>query len=321
MNKLIATLLSFFIYVNSSFAFSNNDVPDEFKVTEHWLSFTTSFDIETKTHRLGTLYRKLLSFVLTYEFYDPLDNKLATARSRFFSLTAHFDVYDHNDNLLGVAEEKIFTFFPTFDIYASDASTKLARAKMNFWGTTFTIYDPRTDQEMATMHRSFLRLKNDWSITITNRPLFMQRNIDPRLLMTVIAFQGDRETWQKEKDQDDRDKNRYKRSIVKLSDQASDVTTYQLGQFLANIDAVSRQEGLNTIKEPDQKSLEAIAKELEENYKKTQATSDSDETSQEQISSFTEYCLNVVQSNDVSDSKKKAILLLLKMRLQSEATR
>ena len=319
MNKLLVAFFSLFMYVNSSFALSNIDVPDEFSVTEHWLSLTTSYDIETKTQKLGTLYRKLFSFLLTYEFFDPLDNKLATARSKFFSFTAHFDVYDADDILLGFAEEKIFTFFPTFDIYGSDASTKLARANMNFWGTTFTIYDPRTDQEMATMHRSFLRFKNDWSISITNRLLFNQANIDPRLMMTVIAFQGDRETWKKMEEDRDRDRKKNLKSAANLSDQASDVTPYQLNLFLEKIAATSRQEGLDSVKEPSPSSLEPIAKELENNYKSRQVKDDSMETSQEQISHFTDYCLNLVQSDDIPDTKKKAILSLLKMRLESEA--
>src|SRR5258708_35511011 len=155
MKKIIVTLFSLFIFISSNAAYSNDEVPNEFNITEHWISLTTSFDIETKTHKLGTLYRKFLSLLLTYEFFDPFDNKMATARSKFFSFTAHFDIYDSNDRLLGVAEERLFSFFPTFDIYASDASTKLAKAAMNFWGTTFTIYDPATDQEMAIMHRSF----------------------------------------------------------------------------------------------------------------------------------------------------------------------
>ena len=216
-------------------------------------------------------------------------------------------------------KEKIFTFFPTFDIYGSDASTKLARANMNFWGTTFTIYDPRTDQEMATMHRSFLRFKNDWSISITNRLLFNQANIDPRLMMTVIAFQGDRETWKKMEEDRDRDRKKNLKSAANLSDQASDVTPYQLNLFLEKIAATSRQEGLDSVKEPSPSSLEPIAKELENNYKSRQVKDDSMETSQEQISHFTDYCLNLVQSDDIPDTKKKAILSLLKMRLESEA--
>ena len=318
MNKLLVTFLSCLIYINSSFALSNNDIPDEFSVTEHWISLTTSYDIETPTRKIGTLYRKFFSFLLTYEFFDPFDNKLAIARSRFFSFTAHFDVYDPNENLLGMAEEKTFTFFPTFDIYASDASTKLAKAKMNFWGTTFTIYDPVSNQEMAVMHRSFLRLKNDWDIRITNRSLFMQKNIDPRVLMTVIAFQGDRENWKAQESNINKNKNKKIKPVSSLAEQVSDVTPQQLNMLLEKIDTISKNEGLDSVKKPDQNALETIANELENNFNSTQSNDDSTETSQEKISSFTDYCLNLVQSSSVPDSKKKAIIYLLKMRLESE---
>lgn len=318
MNKLLVTLLSFFIFINSSFALSNAEIPDEFSVTEHWISLTTSFDIETPTRKLGTLYRKFFSFLLTYEFFDPLDNKLATARAKFFSFNAHFDVYDTNDHLIGVAEEKIFTFFPTFNIYANDASTKLARAKMNFWGTAFTIYDPETNQPIATMHRPFFRLKNDWTISITNRSLFMQKNIDPRVLMTVIAFQGDRENWKREQDKRDSDNNNIHAARA-LSDQSTDVTPEQLKMVLKNINAISKKEGLTTLKEPPQDSLDAIANELENNYNDIQASDDENETSQEKMSRFTNYCLNLIQSDTVPGEKKQAIIYLLKMRLAGEA--
>ena len=95
MKKIIASLLSLLLCVNSCFALSNYDIPDEFNITERWISLTTAFDIETPTQKLGTLYRKFFSLLPTYEFFDPYDNKIATARSSLSSLTAHFDIYDN----------------------------------------------------------------------------------------------------------------------------------------------------------------------------------------------------------------------------------
>jgi len=304
-------LLSLLLFISSNTVRANDEVPNEFSITEHWISLTTSFDIETKTHKLGTLYRKFFSFLLTYEFFDPFDNKMATARSKFFSFTAHFDIYDRNERLLGVAEEKIFTFFPAFDIYASDASTKLARASMNFWGTTFTIYDPVTNLEMAIMHRSFFRLKNDWRITITNRELFERKHIDFRVLMTVLAFQGDRESWEKDR----RDNDSRRRSLASSTEAASVVSNDEVKVLLEKIAASGKQSGLDHVQKPDPKTLEQIAIELESNYN-MQANNDGEQTSQERLSSFVDYCLNLIESNDISDAKKKAILYLLKMRLE-----
>ena len=313
MKKIIATLFSLFLFINVNSTYAADEVPAEFDITEHWISLTTSFDIETKTHKLGTLYRKFFSFLLTYEFFDPFDNKMATARAKFFSFTAHFDIYDRNDRLLGSAEERMFSFFPTFDIYASDASTKLAKASMNFWGTTFTIYDPTTDQEMAIMHRSFFRLKNDWNIKITNRALFERKNIDFRVLMTVLAFQGDRENWEK----DSRNNNNFKglNNGVSSEDAASVVTDNEVNQLQQKIAAVSKQASLANVQKPDQKTLEHIATELEDNYKNTQVNNDVNQTSQEKLSSFIDYSLSLIESKDVPAEKKKAILYLLKMRL------
>lgn len=307
MKKLVATLFSILLYVNSSFALSNNDIPDEFNITQHWISLTSAYDIGTKTEKLGTLYQKFFSLLLTYEFFDPSDNKLATARAKFFSLTAHFDVYDNNESLLGVAEEQFLAFYPTFDIYAKDASTKLANAQMNFWGTTFSIYDPETSQEMATIHRSFFSVKNDWTFTVTNRPLLNKKNIDPRVLLTVIAFQGDREYWET---------LMVSGKSLKAKDKTSKASSQQINTMLEKINTIYKQEGFTDSVNFDTTLLETIANELENNYINYQTNSSVNQTNQEKVSSFMDYCFTLVQSNGIPNSKKKAILHLLKMRLK-----
>lgn len=308
MKNAFAILFSLLLGINTSFALSNTEIPDEMYIKEHWISLTTSYDIETKTRKLGTLYRKFFSLLLTYEFFDPFDNKLAYARSKFFSLTAHFDVYDNYENFIGSADEKLFAFFPTFDIYGADGYTKLAKASMNFWGTTFTIYDPVTDREMATLYRPFFRLKNDWTFNITNRALFNKKGIDSRVLMTVIAFQGDREYWE------NNNQNNL-RAIAKKSTRAHEVTSEQVQQILEKIAVMSKQEGLDNTKNPDPKMMDVVAHELEEGYNTMHAASES-QTSQEKLTSFSEYCLNLVQENAISSEKKKTILFLLKSRLE-----
>ncbi|HIF0223608.1 TPA: hypothetical protein ACXYKD_000507 [Legionella anisa] len=312
MKKVIAILFSSLIAINTSFALGNTEIPDEMYIKEHWISLTTSYDIETKTRKLGTLYRKFLSLLLTYEFFDPFDNKLAYARSKFFSLTAHFDVYDNYENFIGSADEKLFAFFPTFDVYGQDGYTKLAKASMNFWGTTFTIYDPVTDREMATLYRPFFRLKNDWTFNITDRALFNQKEIDSRVLMTVIAFQGDREYWEST----NRD---YLRGVTKKSPQANEVTSEQVNELLEKIAAASKQEGLDNIGNPDPKMMDAVANELEESYKKLHVPDESTQTSKEKLDTFTEYCLSLAQSKALTYEKRKAILFLLKARLEGAA--
>ena len=36
-------------------------LPSEFSVTERWISWTTTFDVETNQQKFGTINRKLLS--------------------------------------------------------------------------------------------------------------------------------------------------------------------------------------------------------------------------------------------------------------------
>ncbi|KTD05645.1 hypothetical protein Lgor_0130 [Fluoribacter gormanii] len=309
MKNAIAVLFSLLIGINTSFALTNTKIPDEMYIKEHWISLTTSYDIETKTRKLGTLYRKFFSLLLTYEFYDPFDNKLAYARSKFLSLTAHFDVYDNYENFIGAADERLFAFFPTFDIYGQDGYTKLAKASMNFWGTTFTIYDPVTDKEMATLYRPFFRLKNDWTFNITNRALFNQKEIDSRVLMTVIAFQGDREYWESTH----RDSLK---ALTKKSNQENEVTSEQVSRLLEQIATLRKQEGIENVKNPDPKMMDVVAIELEHNYRKIRATDEPTQENQEKLAAFADYCLTLVQSNTLTNEKKNTILFLLKTRLE-----
>lgn len=308
MKKIIPALLSLLLCVNSCNALANYDIPDEFYITEHWISLTTAFDIESPTQKMGTLYRKFFSLLPTYEFLDPSENKIATARSSLFSLTAHFDIYDNQEALLGAADEEFFAFYPTFDIYGKDSNTKLAYAQMNFWGTTFTIYDPESGQEMATMHRPYLRLKNDWTFNVTDRHLLMKKNIDPRVLLTVIAFQGDKEYWEKTKSVKSLDVYRQKAAA----------TPQQINLILEKINKLSQNEKINNNINADPATLEAIANELELDYKNTDVKYSKNLTNQEMVTAFTDYCLNVAQSDTVSATKKKAILHLLKMRLEDK---
>lgn len=169
-------------------------VPNEFTVKERWLSWTTDFDIETKQFKLGYVHRKLFSLAIEYDLHEMDDSLLAKARMRWFSWGATFDVEDNFEIPLGRVEEKIFTFFPTFEII-SPKNEVLAIAKMNFWGTTYTLRDPVTSEPLATLSRPFFRLKDNWTAKIVNPELFHQKQIDPRLFIILMAFQTDRDTW------------------------------------------------------------------------------------------------------------------------------
>ena len=309
MKKIVMSLLFLFLAVNVTIASSTSSLPEEVSVREHWISLTKSYDIETKTQKLGTLYRRFFSLLLTYDFYDPMDVKTATAKARFFSFGAHLDIYDQTDTFIGGVEEKIFTFFPTFVVLAADSSTKLARAEMNFWGTKFYIYDTVTNQEMAIMSRSFFRFKNDWTIHVTNSDLLNQKNIDPRVLMTVLAVQGEIEDWKNDQ------QNNYSLNAKNANSQQSEAN--ELGALTQQIEALAVKEGLDKLEKPSQESLEALAIELDQAFNAAnQATDNQNQSNQERVNAFTSYCLNLVSSNDLADIKKKAILTLLNLRLQ-----
>lgn len=309
MKRIIMSVLFLFIAVNSSSANTSFSLPGEVFVHEHWISLTRSYDIETKTHKLGTLYRRFFSLLLTYDFYDPMDVKTATAKARFFSFGAHLDIYDQTDTFIGGVKEKIFTFFPTFEILAPDSSTKLARAEMNFWGTKFYIYDPVTHQEMAIMSRSFFRFKNDWTINVTNRALLDQKSIDSRVLMTVLAVQGEIEYWKK----DDQNDGSLKAKTAKVQQSQSD----QYDGLSQHIKTLNIKEGLNKLEKPDQETLEALTDELDQGFNaEYPLIDDPNQSNAERVKAFTSYCLNLVSSQDMPDTKKKAILTLLNLRLQ-----
>lgn len=170
------------------------EVPSKFFVKQHWFSLTNTFDIETNDRKFGTVHRKLLSLTPQYLFFDVNNELHAKAKMRFFRLGATFDIFDMNDQPMGKVDEQIFTFFPTFDFYRADGYLA-AEAKLNFWGTKYTVKDPQTQEVIAYLWRSFFRLKDDWSVDIVNPSHFFEKQIDPRMFILVMVFQTDRDYW------------------------------------------------------------------------------------------------------------------------------
>lgn len=176
-----------------------NGLPLQFFVKQHWFSWTNTFDIESKDSKYGVVHRKLFSWTPEYHFYDLHEQVQAKAKMSFFSFGAVFDITDGFDYPLGKVEERIFTFFPTFDIYRPDGY-HVAKASLNFWGTTYTVMDPQTDEVIAILWRNFFRLKDNWTIDIVKPEIIFQNNLDPRMFVLVMAFQSDRDYWKRLKD-------------------------------------------------------------------------------------------------------------------------
>lgn len=169
-------------------------IPEEFFVKQRWLSWSSSFDVETRTQKFGTIHRRIFSLTIQYDYYDAYDKLQANARMRFFSFGAAFDVTDADQNLIGSVHEYIFTFFPTFEIISAENHTQVI-AKLNFWGTKYTLRDPVTQEEIALLSRPFFSFRDHWKVTITNPKLFAQKKIDPRLFVVVMVFQTDKDNW------------------------------------------------------------------------------------------------------------------------------
>ena len=301
--------VTLFLLANTSWALGNIDIPDTFQVTERWFSLTRSFDITSDSKNFGTVYRKFFSLKLTYEFDDSQNNLLATARARFFSITYVFDIYDDAGNLLGIADERLLKFFPAFDLFGADSITKVAHAEMNFWNTRFTISDPATDEEIAVMSRPFIRLKNNWTINITNRRLYNQKCINPTLLMTVLAFQSDSEAWKGTSLTEGKSNNPKKKE--------NELSPLQKTLLNRVAEANKNNNGDNNSKAPNKHTLEIIADELEQGYQKTTTKALLNTLSnQDRVSDFVNYCLQVAESKHTPTEKKNAIFYLLNNRLK-----
>ncbi len=187
--------ISIFLFLSSISYLKALDIPLQFFVKQHWFSLTNTFDVESKDKKYGTIHRKLFSWMPQYLFYDVNNQIQAVAKMRFFSLGATFDIYDAEERSIGKVDEKILTFFSTFKLYRADGYYA-ARAKLNFWGTKYTVRDSETDEVIAFLWRRFFRLKDNWTVDIVNPSILIEKQIDPRMFILVMAFQTDRDYWE-----------------------------------------------------------------------------------------------------------------------------
>lgn len=207
-------------------------LPDEFTVTQHWFAWTNDFSIGTKDYKLGMVHRKLFSWSLVqYDFLDNDGQLQASGKMRWLSWGATFDVFDSKEQSLGRVEEKFSWFLPTFN-FISPSNTIQAEARLNFWGTSYTVIDPLSREIIAIMHRDFFRLKDDWTVKIVNQDLFLQKEIDPRLFVIVMAFQSDREAWQRQLNQYNKGEDVVFRGSVDADEENPEVSEANLSNVL-----------------------------------------------------------------------------------------
>jgi uncharacterized protein YxjI len=289
------------------------DLEKKMYLAEHYISLISTFDISTDDRKLGTVYRRLLSLTASYDFYDFNNKAIASAESHFFSFGAHLDVYDENKALLGTVEEQLLNWFPSFDIYSPDG-TRLIRAKMNFWGTTFTLYDGSSDCVLAEMSRPFFRLRNYWTIHIKNMSRVNERNIDSRLLLTVLVAQGDLEYQRKRVSElldklNKKNDDPYNRRLTQSNKPEAIVQAlhHKFSDFL------KKEEELADITLPDEKQLDAIATQLDQDFHEQNAGITMNQA--EEAEQFMRFCVNLAKSNDTRPEMQKAIMHLLNKKL------
>lgn len=303
------------------------ELDNKMYLTEHYLSYTTSFDVSTDERKLGTLYRRVLSLNTVYDFYDIKNKLIATAQSHFFSFGAHLDIFDDNKVLLGTVEEKVFTWFPSFDIYSPDG-VRLASATMNFWGTTFILYDGRSTRELAKMSRNFFRLRNAWTIDIKDLDRAKEQHIDARLLLTVLAVQGDIEYLEqyrnRERDRAISDSGSFNRYPQARRLTATDAPQETIADSMKPLrskftDFLKKEAELKDVAMPDAQQLNSLAEELDKDFQ--QQYSGTILNAADQSEQFVAYCISVAQSASTSPDTQKAILHLLNKRFAEQAAK
>ena len=308
MKHWLLGLLCLFL-IKPAYAF---ELEKRMYLAEHYVSYTSSFDASTDERKLGTLYRRVLSLNTVYDFYDVKNQLISSAKSHFFSFGAHLDVFGSNDELLGTVEEKIFSWFPSFELYSADG-LRLATAKMNFWGTTFTLYDGQDQRVLGVMSRPFLRLRNYWTIDLQDIDRLKERQLDARFLLTVLAIQGDLEYL------------RYYQSpwnninSRKLSLGTHEITNRSKEKAAIRnkfSDFLNKEAELNSVDLPDSKQMEALATQLDKDFQQQYAGTNLSAT--ELSERFVEYCMNIAQASGTEPSTQKAIIHLLNMKFSEE---
>lgn len=164
-------------------------LPDRFTVTERILALSTTFDLADGRRPLGTARKRILSLATQYDLTDAGGRSLGYARKRILSWGSHVDVFDSGGRKVGAVREQIFkSLFKVRTVYSilDHQDAVIAESeKVDFFSTTFTIRD-RRGRTVATLQRPALRLRDYWTVQITDH-----RAVDSRLLLTIGVFKTD----------------------------------------------------------------------------------------------------------------------------------
>lgn len=254
INNIKKFIISTLVLGSASLA-ASVDLPDHFTVRERLFTFMATFDVESPRYRLGYAQRSF-SIVPEYVLYDYQHQPQFSARMRWTFFGVSFDIADQDGRKMGIVDERIFTLFPAFDIISVDGE-KLATARMNFWGTTYTVTDPATSEVIATISRPFFNFFGDtWSVDIINHGLLKRNGIDPAEFVLIAVFQTNREYWERvrREQQQEQDRNH----SFKMTERADllPAVTEQVEAYRDEFSAI----------DPTEADFESIEQKVEEMY-------------------------------------------------------
>lgn len=312
LKQMICALFIGPLLLVSGFLSADQSMPNEFTVTERWLSWTTTFDIATKDRILGTVHRKFFSLTPEYHLTDTQENLLSKARMRFFSLMAVFDIEDQYQRPLGSVNREFTFFFPTYKIISPDGRI-LGEAVLNFWGTEFTI-SAFDGHPIATLTRPFFRLKSNWTVKIIDQEAISENNIHPHLFLTLLAFQVDKEYWEAQRRRMQQQINENRRQVEHASkknfsaknqnsDEAIDSEGAMVNEFRAQLQVFrSEVENIQPTAE-DFKAIESMSIGID-------ASADQPEKNRQALSHMTNL-FSLLSSDELSQQRKAALYLML----------
>ncbi len=311
---MIKKVVSIFLLCSLSVTHAQSvcNLPRKMDLTERWIN-TTSHEIEADDNfKVGAIYRRAKGSTLRYDYYDEQNLLRTTSKARYFPTEyrrfgTHFDIFDASEHLVGTMEEELFLFHPKFVVYSPEG-TKLAYGERNFFSAYIKVYDALTDTPIVSFSRSWIFRNNEnWTITLLERDIIQERQIDINVLLTALALQGD---YRYRHDQQS--------ELMEQQRQAQQQHS-PLPVPKKNTQHAVRQTDLSNTPLMSAPELQALAVQLEEafqaNVDKRQGITNAEPTEDD----FIAYCHDVVNTAHVVPATKKAVLHLLEQRRKKRA--
>lgn len=170
------------------------ELPREIDIIAKNTYWTRNYLLYSQSSNLAQVKKEFFTWFSDYELYTPESECLAFAQKEIFTFGILFTIKDNIGETLCKIEERIFRVLPTFDIISPDGE-KWIEAQMNYWGTLFTLSNPKTKEVVATLSRPFFSFTDDWQIIIYDNSYLS--TIDWRILYLGLVLQADYLHWSK----------------------------------------------------------------------------------------------------------------------------